>query len=191
MPALTRRRYPERPDCWHVYYGDVHLGTIARRRRSIRRRPVGMGCGFYPGSPPGEHLYDTAATSTRRAPTSLRHGGTLRPGAPRRTTRNGEMPGIGPRESMPCGRPASCCRRRSRALRCAAPAAKRSIATTRPEATFTGGTSMPPKLPTGFAADELHSLRGLWLGLREPPSQTVGRCPCLRLRRCRRAVSMV
>jgi hypothetical protein len=31
MPALTRRRYPERPDCWHVYYGDVHVGTIATR----------------------------------------------------------------------------------------------------------------------------------------------------------------
>ena len=31
MPALTRRRYPERPDCWHVYYGDVHVGTIAKR----------------------------------------------------------------------------------------------------------------------------------------------------------------
>jgi hypothetical protein len=31
MPALTRRRYPERHDCWHVYYGDVHVGTIARR----------------------------------------------------------------------------------------------------------------------------------------------------------------
>jgi hypothetical protein len=30
MPALTRRRYPERQDCWHVYYGDVHVGTIAR-----------------------------------------------------------------------------------------------------------------------------------------------------------------
>src|SRR3954454_5301335 len=24
MPALTQ-------DCWHVYYGDVHVGTIARR----------------------------------------------------------------------------------------------------------------------------------------------------------------
>ena len=31
MPELTRRRYPERPGCWHVYYGDVHAGTIARR----------------------------------------------------------------------------------------------------------------------------------------------------------------
>jgi hypothetical protein len=31
MPALTRRRYPERQDCWHVYFGDVRVGTIARR----------------------------------------------------------------------------------------------------------------------------------------------------------------
>src|SRR6266480_5555882 len=31
MPELTRRRYKERPDCWHVFYGDVHVGTIARR----------------------------------------------------------------------------------------------------------------------------------------------------------------
>ena len=30
MPNLTRGRYPERPDCWHIYYGDVHVGTIAR-----------------------------------------------------------------------------------------------------------------------------------------------------------------
>jgi hypothetical protein len=29
MPALTRRRYPERQDCWRVYYGDVHVGAIA------------------------------------------------------------------------------------------------------------------------------------------------------------------
>jgi hypothetical protein len=27
----TRRRIPERPDCWHVYYGDVNIGTIAIR----------------------------------------------------------------------------------------------------------------------------------------------------------------
>ena len=32
MPALTRRRDLEAPDeCWHVYYGDVRAGTIAKR----------------------------------------------------------------------------------------------------------------------------------------------------------------
>jgi hypothetical protein len=31
MPDLIRRRYPERVDCWQIYYGDVRVGTIARR----------------------------------------------------------------------------------------------------------------------------------------------------------------
>ena len=32
MPQLTRRRNLEaRDECWHVYYGDVHVGTIAIR----------------------------------------------------------------------------------------------------------------------------------------------------------------
>ena len=35
MPELTRRRNLEAPDeCWHVYYGDVHVGTIAIRTGS-------------------------------------------------------------------------------------------------------------------------------------------------------------
>src|SRR6267378_1448855 len=56
MPTLTRRRYPERPDCWHVYYGDVHAGTIARRVGNPHDTdPWEWSCGFYPGSHPGEH----------------------------------------------------------------------------------------------------------------------------------------
>jgi hypothetical protein len=32
MPALTRRRSLDAPEeCWHIYYGDVHAGTIAIR----------------------------------------------------------------------------------------------------------------------------------------------------------------
>jgi hypothetical protein len=32
MPELARRRSPDAPDeCWHVYYGDVRVGTIAIR----------------------------------------------------------------------------------------------------------------------------------------------------------------
>jgi hypothetical protein len=55
MPELTRRRYPERPDCWHVYYGDVHVGTIALRTGIPHDEdPWGWSCGFYPGSNPGE-----------------------------------------------------------------------------------------------------------------------------------------
>jgi len=63
MPSLTRRRYPERPDCWHVYYGDVHAGTIAKRvGNPFGTDPWEWNCGFYPGSHPGEHRSATAAT---------------------------------------------------------------------------------------------------------------------------------
>jgi hypothetical protein len=63
MPELTRRRYPERPDCWHVYYGDVHVGTIAIRVGCPHDEdPWEWSCGFYPGSRPGEHQCGTAAT---------------------------------------------------------------------------------------------------------------------------------
>jgi len=31
-PPLPARRYPERPDCWHVFFtATFHVGTIARR----------------------------------------------------------------------------------------------------------------------------------------------------------------
>jgi hypothetical protein len=62
MPTTpTRRRYPERTDCWHVYYGDIHVGTIARRVGC----PADVdqwewACGFYPGMEPGQHLHETA-----------------------------------------------------------------------------------------------------------------------------------
>jgi hypothetical protein len=62
MPALTRRRYPERLDCWHVYYGDVYVGTIARRSGNPHSTVSwGWSCGFYPGSESGEYLSGTAA----------------------------------------------------------------------------------------------------------------------------------
>jgi hypothetical protein len=50
MPALTRRRYPERQDCWHVYFGDVHVGTIARRfGQPFDQEAWQWLCGFDPG----------------------------------------------------------------------------------------------------------------------------------------------
>ena len=63
MPALTRRRYPERQDCWHVYYGDVHVGTIARRVGvPFDVDQWGWLCGFYPGCDPGDHTDGPAET---------------------------------------------------------------------------------------------------------------------------------
>src|SRR5258708_6071914 len=62
MPTLTRRLYPERDNCWHIYYGDIHAGTIAIRTGNPHDTdPWEWSCGFYPGSHPGEHQGDTAA----------------------------------------------------------------------------------------------------------------------------------
>jgi hypothetical protein len=64
MPALSRRRYPDVPEeCWHIFYGDVHVGLIAIRTGSPHDEdPWGWSCGFYPGSHPGECTSGTAAT---------------------------------------------------------------------------------------------------------------------------------
>jgi hypothetical protein len=54
ITVLTRRRCPDRPDCWHVYYGDVHVGVISIRTGSPHEEDLwGWSCGFYPGSEPG------------------------------------------------------------------------------------------------------------------------------------------
>jgi hypothetical protein len=63
MPELTRRRDPERPDCWHVYCGDVQIGTIAVRPGvPVDVDQWGWQCGFYPPSHHGRHIEGTAAT---------------------------------------------------------------------------------------------------------------------------------
>ena len=55
--------------CWHIYYGDVHVGTIAERIGNPHDTdPWEWSCGFYPGSHPGEHQSEqTAATFDARA----------------------------------------------------------------------------------------------------------------------------
>ncbi len=63
MPMLTRRRYPERLDCWHIYFGDVHVGTIARCvGQPHEQDPWQWLCGLYPDSNPGEQTGGTALT---------------------------------------------------------------------------------------------------------------------------------
>jgi hypothetical protein len=64
MPELTRRRSPDaREECWHIYYGDVRVGTIARRvGNPFDTDPWEWDCGFYPGSHPRECTNDTAET---------------------------------------------------------------------------------------------------------------------------------
>ena len=64
MPALTRRRNLEAPDeCWHIFFGDVRVGTIALRTgMPPGEDPWGWSCGFYRGAHPGECTDGTAAT---------------------------------------------------------------------------------------------------------------------------------
>jgi hypothetical protein len=64
MPVLTRRRnHDAREECWQVYFGDVHVGTIAIRSGIPHDEdPWGWSCGFYPGSHPGECTNGSAVT---------------------------------------------------------------------------------------------------------------------------------
>jgi hypothetical protein len=63
MPALTRRRDPQRLDCWRVLYDDVHVGTVVRAVGNPNAAESWQwSCGFYPGSNPGEHRNGTAAS---------------------------------------------------------------------------------------------------------------------------------
>ena len=64
MLALTRRRSEDaREECWHVYFGDVQVGTIAIRSGNPDSTDPGQWhCGFYPGSHPRECTSGTAAT---------------------------------------------------------------------------------------------------------------------------------
>ena len=64
MPALTRRRdHDRREECWLIYYGDVHVGSIAIRSGIPHdQAPWGWRCGFYPGSEPGECTSGAAPT---------------------------------------------------------------------------------------------------------------------------------
>jgi hypothetical protein len=112
---LTRRRYPERPDCWHIYYGDVHVGTIAIRSGNPHDiDPWEWSCGFYPGS----HRESIRATrqrrSTRPAQISRALGKRFYQSEPKPTSRHGASSGIGLLENMQCGRPARRRLRRSR-----------------------------------------------------------------------------
>jgi hypothetical protein len=62
MPSLTRRRSTDRHrETWHVYYGDVRVGTIGKRAGvPVDVDQWGWSCGFYPGLHPGRHQYGSA-----------------------------------------------------------------------------------------------------------------------------------
>jgi hypothetical protein len=60
---LTRRRDPHRSHSWLIYFGDVHVGTIAKSVGNPNANPLWQWlCGFYPGCGPGEQGGGTADT---------------------------------------------------------------------------------------------------------------------------------
>src|SRR5260370_11632558 len=64
MPALTRRRAKDaHQECWHIFYGDVHVGTITERAGVPHDVDQwGWDCGFYPVTHRLEHADGTAVT---------------------------------------------------------------------------------------------------------------------------------
>ena len=63
MPELTRRPHPERSDCWHVYYGDVQVGTIAvQSGLPVHAKQWRWDIGFYPASHRGHNRSGYAAS---------------------------------------------------------------------------------------------------------------------------------
>jgi hypothetical protein len=117
MPELTSRRSTDAPEeCWHIYYGDVHAGTIAIRSGSpYDEDPWEWTCGFYPGSHPGEHQNGTAATFDE-ARADFEAAWQICQSAPRRISGPGAMRGTGRRGNTPCGKLARSFPRRSQTL---------------------------------------------------------------------------
>jgi hypothetical protein len=100
MPSLTRRRSDNpRQETWRVYFGNVHVGAIARRiGQPLAVDPWQWRCGFHPGSRPGECTSGTAETFdearsdfeaawrvflSNRTEADFRGGGIRRRGPPR------------------------------------------------------------------------------------------------------------
>lgn len=97
-PVLTRRRDPEGPDCWLVYYREVQVGTIARLSGVRVVDQWRWMLGFYPRTGASEFKNGTGATfeaasagSKPPAARSCQHGRKRisRPGATSATTRHG------------------------------------------------------------------------------------------------------
>jgi hypothetical protein len=87
MHALTCCRSKDaQEECWHVFYGDVRIGTIAiRSGNPANPHPWEWHCGFYPGSHPRECTKRPRLHLSRRAPSLRTRGGSSSPGEPRRT----------------------------------------------------------------------------------------------------------
>lgn len=113
MLELTRRRYPEtREQCWRVYYGDVHAGTIASTPATRMTPSPGNGGA---ASIPAAGLVNAPAArltpSTKPARISKPHGGCFCPTVSRPIFRRGATRKLGLRRNIAGLIAASECRR--------------------------------------------------------------------------------
>jgi hypothetical protein len=62
--VLSRRRSRDsRQDVWHVFYGDMHVGTVGERAGvPLHSDPWEWSSGFYPGVVPRDYKRGTART---------------------------------------------------------------------------------------------------------------------------------
>src|SRR4029453_12009944 len=99
MPELTRRRSLDAPDeCWHVYYGDVRVGTIAIRAGIPLSKIRGAGLvASSPGASPGNVPTAQLPPSTRPASNSRMHGECFWRSGRKGILRLGAHSGTGPR----------------------------------------------------------------------------------------------
>jgi hypothetical protein len=102
MPTLTRRRSDnDHQETWHVYYGDIHVGTIGERAGCpVDEDQWKWSCGFYPGLHPGRQRYGTAANFAARVTASKWIGLTFFQKSPKARSMNGAGSEIGPLRSI-------------------------------------------------------------------------------------------
>src|ERR1700712_140796 len=108
MPELTRRRSPDaRAECGQIFYGEVLVGTIAKRVGIPRDQHLwGWSCGFYPGSHPGECTGGAAATLDQARADFEKAWAVFLSSGPRPTSKSGATNRNGRSGNMPCGREA-------------------------------------------------------------------------------------
>ena len=72
MPALTRRPHSERSDTWHVFYGDVQVGTIGiQSGLPTHARQWRWDCRFYPDPASHRHSRSGYASTFEQARASF------------------------------------------------------------------------------------------------------------------------
>jgi len=112
MRALTRRLSPDAPDeCWHVYYGDVRVGTIALRTGIPHHEdPWGWACGFYPGCHPRECTDGTAETFDQARKDFEAAWRVFSRSGPKPIFKHGEISGTGQQRNIAASIGTSVCR---------------------------------------------------------------------------------